>query len=416
MKKFKSFMLLAVLALASLQMNGCATLTSGGECAAESMNPTVMAALDSFESAALAIRLSNRVLLQTPISEQDQWPAKMYGAPSGAAMFKMGLSMLGSTQGVTIPTEIDPETGFPRPTSALYVFLKERDKMLDSEINKADIKFFKVSKENWVELGARKKEGTVDNHVYRNPLTAYGSVTGNNKEVLEMQNDMEAEAKGYKTCSAFLRKTTEEVKDEKVKKANCPDMALKDETTKARLTAHLEEKKKEVAELQKQHGRLASKVYRASVSGADFSAAAMVKIACAVVNGVRALPNIKNEFKGAKGVYNIAMIIPRVKNTFNAFGVYKNNLGMQFTVYRTMYNNIKEIGYEIKDDEPTKQALLRIDNAEVALAEIEPKLILAFAGKDVEFTDSEVAKLNVIAAMYPVQLDLEKALLTAWNK
>ena len=413
---FKSLALLAVLALASLQMNGCATLTSGGECAAESMHPTVMAALDSFESAALAIRLSNRVLLQTPLSEQDQWPAKMYGAPSGAAMFKMGLSMIGSTQGVTIPTEIDPETGFPRPTSALYVFLKERDKMLDTEISKSDIKFFKVSKENWVELGARKKEGTVDDHVYRNPLTAYGSVTGNNKEVLEMQNDMEAEAKGYKTCSAFLRKTTEEVKDEKVKKANCPDMALKDETTKARLTAHLEEKKKEVAELQKQHGRLASKVYRASVSGADFSAAAMVKIACAVVNGVRALPNIKNEFKGAKGVYNIAMIIPRIKNTFNAFGVYKNNLGMQFTVYRTMYNNIKEIGYEIKDDEPTKQALLRIDNAEVALAEIEPKLILAFAGKDVEFTDSEVAKMNVLAAMYPMQLDLEKALLTAWNK
>lgn len=416
MKRIKSLALLAVVILASLQMNGCATITSGGECAAESMNPTVMAALDSFESAAMAIRLSNRVLLQTPLSEQDQWPAKMYGAPSGSAMFKMGLSMLGSTQGITIPTEMDPETGLPRPTSALYVFLKERDKMLDSEVSKNDIRFFKSSKENWVELGARKKEGTVDNHMYRNPLTAYGSVTGNNKEVLEMQNDMEAEAKGYKTCSAFLRKTTEEVKDEKVKKANCPDMALKDETTKARLTAHLEEKKKEVAELQKQHGRLASKVYRASVSGADFSAAAMVKIACAVVNGVRALPNIKNEFKGAKGAYNIATIIPRIKNTFNAFGIYKNNLGMQFTVYRTMYNNIKEIGYEIKDDEPTKQALLRIDNAEVALAEIEPKLILAFAGKDVEFTDSEAAKMNVLAAMYPEQHDLDKAVLTAWNK
>lgn len=416
MKRIKSLALLAVVILASLQMNGCATITSGGECAAESMNPTVMAALDSFESAAMAIRLSNRVLLQTPLSEQDQWPAKMYGAPSGSAMFKMGLSMLGSTQGITIPTEMDPETGLPRPTSALYVFLKERDKMLDTEVSKKDISFFKSSKENWVELGARKKEGTVDNHMYRNPLTAYGSVTGNNKEVLEMQNDMEAEAKGYKTCSAFLRKTTEEVKDEKVKKANCPDMALKDETTKARLTAHLEEKKKEVAELQKQHGRLASKVYRASVSGADFSAAAMVKIACAVVNGVRALPNIKNEFKGAKGAYNIATIIPRIKNTFNAFGMYKNNLGMQFTVYRTMYNNIKEIGYEIKDDEPTKQALLRIDNAEVALAEIEPKLILAFAGKDVEFTDSEAAKMNVLAAMYPEQHDLDKAVLTAWNK
>ena len=226
---FKSLILFAALALASLQMTGCATLTSGGECAAESMNPTVMAALDSFESAAMAIKLSNRVLLETPISEQDQWPAKMYGAPSGAAMFKMGLSMLGSTQGVTIPMEIDPETGLPRPTSALYIFLKERDKMLDSEINKIDISFFKKSKVDFTTLGARKKDGTIDDNIYRNPLAAYGAVTGNSKEVLELQNEIEAEAKGYKTCSAFIRKATEEIKDEKVKKANCPDMAFKDD-------------------------------------------------------------------------------------------------------------------------------------------------------------------------------------------
>ncbi len=416
MKTFKSLALLAVLALTSLQMSGCATLTSGAECAAESMNPTVMAAIDSFESAALAIRLSNRVLLETPLSEQDEWPAKMYGAPSGAAVFKMGLSMLGSTQGITIPTEMDSETGLPRPTSALYLFLKERDKMLDSEISKKDISFFKKNKDSYTKLGARKKEGTVDDFMYRNPLAAYGAVTGNNKEVLELQADLEAEAKGYKTCNAFLNKTTEEVKDEKVKKANCPDMALKDDTTKAKLGANLEEKKKDIAELQKQHGRLASKVYRASVSGADFSVASMVKIVCASVNGVRALPNIKNEFKGAKGAYNIATIIPRIKNILGSFGMYKDNLGMQRTVYATMYNNIKEVGYEIKDDEPTKQALRRIENAEFCLAALEPKLKLAFAGKDVEFTDEEATKINVLAAMYPVQSELEQALMTAWSK
>ncbi len=416
MKMFKSLILFAALALASLQMTGCATLTSGGECAAESMNPTVMAALDSFESAAMAIKLSNRVLLETPISEQDQWPAKMYGAPSGAAMFKMGLSMLGSTQGVTIPMEIDPETGLPRPTSALYIFLKERDKMLDSEINKIDISFFKKSKVDFTTLGARKKDGTIDDNIYRNPLAAYGAVTGNSKEVLELQNEIEAEAKGYKTCSAFIRKATEEIKDEKVKKANCPDMAFKDDKAKALLNAKLEEKKKEVAELQKQHGKLANKVYRASVSGADFSTASMVKIVCAVVNGVRALPNIKNEFKGAKGAVNIAMVIPRVKNIIGAFGMYKNNLGMQYTVYSSMYKNIKEIGYEIKDDEPTKQALLRIENAVVALADIEPKLLLAAAGKEVEFSDNEAATMNVLAAMYPVQSELDQVLQAAWNK
>jgi len=80
-----------------------------------------------------------------------------------------------------------------------------------------------------------------------------------------------------------------------------------------------------------------------------------------------------------------------------------------------MYNNIKEVGYEIKDDEPTKQALNRIENAEVCMAEIEPKLLLAAAGKDVEFTENEVAKINVLAAMYPVQFELEQVLLTAWS-
>lgn len=416
MKLFKSLILSAAIALLTLQMTGCATMTSSAECAAESMNPTVMTAIDSFESAGMAIKLSNRVLLETPLSEQDEWPAKMYGVPSGTAMFKMGLSMLGSTQGVTIPTEMDPETGFPRPTSALYLFLKERDKMLDSEINNDDSSFFRNGKDNYLKLGSRKKEDTVDEYIYRNPLVAYGAVTGNNKEVLELQDDIKAEEKGYKSCSAFMRKTTEEVKDEKVKKANCPDMALKDEKTKAKLTAHLEEKKKEVAELQKQHGNLANKVYNASVSGADFTTASMVKIACAVVNGVRALPNIKNEFSGVKGIYNIAMIAPRIKNIIGSFGMYKDNLGMQLTVYRTMYNNIKEIGYEIKDDEPTKQALRRIENTETCLAEVEPKLMLLAEGKDVDFNDNEVAKLNVLAAVYPVQYDLEQELLTAWNK
>jgi hypothetical protein len=415
MKSLKSLILLVVLALASLQMTGCATLMSGGECAAETMHPTVMAALDSFESAAMAIKLSNRVLMETPLSEQDQWPAKMFGAPSGAAMFKMGLAMAGSTQGVTIPTEVDKETGLPRPTSALYLFLKERDKMLDVEINKNDINFFKSNKNISTPLGTRKKEGTIDDNMYRNPLMAYGAVTGNNKEVLELQNELEAEAKGYKACSAFLRKTTEEVKDEKVKKANCRDMALKDDKAKAKLAVNQEEKKKDIAELEKKYGKLANKVYNASVSGADFTTAAMVKVACAIVNGVRALPNIKKEFEGVQGAYNVATITPRVKNAIGALGIYKDNLSLQFTVYYNMYKQIKGIGYELKDEEPTKKALLRIENSAIALAEIQQKLILAAAGKDVEFTDQEATRMNVLAAMYPAQPELEKALLIALN-
>ena len=416
MKALKSLALLAVLVLTSLQLNGCSTMTAGGECAAESMNPTIMATLDSFESAAMSIKLSNRVLLETPLSEQDEWPSKLYGAPSGAALFKMGLSLFGSTQGVTIPTEMDPETGFPRPTSTLYVFLKDRNQMLDKECSKNDISFFKGKPNKVIScpLGKRKKDGTIDDNVYRNPLMAYGVVTGNKEEVLKMQQDIDLQSKGFKQCNAFIHKTTEEIKDEKVKKAACPDLALKDETVKASLTKKVTENKEELADLEKAHGKLANKVYKASVAGADFSTAAMLKIGCAIVNGIRALPNAKNELAGLKGAYNIAMLLPRIKNIVKATGLYKDNLSLQYTVYKTMYQQIKGT-YEIKDDEPTKQALLRIENAQMALAEIEPKLVLAAAGKEVEFSDYELMKLNVMAALFPANTALDQELRTAWN-
>lgn len=387
---------------ASIQLNGCATMTSGGECAAETMHPTIMSTIDSFESAGMSIQLSNRVLLEAPLSEQDEWPSKLYGAPSGAALLKMGLSMFGSTQGVTIPTEIDPETGFPRPTSALYLFLKDRSLMLDKAVDNNYLKFFTAMPKTVIScpLGIRKKEATIDDNVYRNPLMAYGVVTGNKQQLVEFQQEIEMTSKGFKQCNAFIHKTTEEVIDEKIKKAACPDPAIKDEAIKASLTTKVSEKKEELAEMEKAHGKLANKVYKTSVAGADFSAAAMVKLGCAIINGIRAVPNAKKELAGLKGAYNIAMILPRIKNAIKSFGIYKDNLGLQFTVYKTMYQQVKGT-YEIIDDEPTKQAIFRIENTMMALAEIEPKLVLAATGKEVDFSDYELMKLNVLAALFP---------------
>lgn len=535
-KTLKLMAVVGCLALAT-QLSGCATATSGLECAAESMNPTVMAAIDSFESAAIAIRLSNRVLLEMPINEQDSWPGLLYGAPSGAALFKMGLSLFASSQGITVALEIDPQTGLPRPTSALYLFLKEREQMLAKEASKEDIRFFKsqpprvIARE--IPFHLRKpKVQLIDEHVYRNPLMAFGVVTANRQEMVRVQQDIDLLAQGFRQCDAWVHKS----KAGDVKPAACQDPALKQDALEARIkkasytppnsspaatpapaepaveetptpapspvapprdlgasvsnnkanaaknannnrktknakssknkrgktvepqpevleantaknnaveaapktvppppplngkgVVYVNERDRQTAEkaeeletMRKNYGKLAGRVYNAAVAGADFTMASTVKIGCAIVNGVRALPNINNEFRGARGVYNIAMVISRVKMVMNSFGFYKDNLGLQYTAYKSMYQQIKGTYPDLKDDDPetekkTLEAMRRIELASAVLSDLEPKLALIAKGKDVEFTDAEVAKLNNVAKLYPDQKALETELLAAWR-
>ena len=401
-KKLKFICLAGLLGLALTNLSGCATAMSGLECAAESMNPTVMASLDSFESAAISIKLSNRVLLHSPLSEQDSWPDDLYGAPSGGALLGMGLSAFASSQGITLATEIDPATGWPRPTSALYIFLKEREKLLDQHVDRRDRAFFKSQPRDvfYRELGRRKKPETVHEYVYRNPLMAYGVVTNNRNEMLQLEEEISLTANGYAQCDAFLRKASANSTEE-VKRAACKDPALKDEA----ITAALKEKTADMATMEQTYGKLANKVYSASVAGADFTMASIVKIGCAVVNGIRAYPNINKEFSRMRGVYNAAMLFPRIKMVFSSLGIYKDNLGLQYTVYSTMYQQIKG-KYQIKEDDPaadqkTKEALRRIELAEATMRQLEPKLMLAFAGESVEFSEQEAQKMEQLAAMFP---------------
>lgn len=405
----KQFCIIALFALLAGNLSGCATGMSGIECAAESMNPTVMAALDSFESAAISIKLSNRVLLQSPLSEQDRWPKDLYGAPSGGALFKMGLSAFASSQGITLATEIDPSTGWPRPTSALYIFLKEREKLLDKHVDKKDRAFFTTCNRDiyYRELGRRMKPGTVHEYVYRNPLMAYGVVANNHEEMLKLQEQINLTANGFTQCDAFLRKSSGEV-DNSVKKAACKDPTLKGDV----ITAALKEKNDDMVTMEKNYGKLANKVYSASVAGADFSMAAMVKIGCAVVNGIRAFPNIQNEFRNIRGVYNAAMLFPRIKMVLGSLGIYKDNLYLQYTVYSTMYQQIKG-KYQINEEVPgqeqkTAQALHRIERAEAIMKQLEPKLLLAFAGESVEFSKQEAKELETIAALFPSSEELPR--------
>jgi hypothetical protein len=517
----KTVVLLCGLLLA-LQLSGCATATSGLECGVESLNPTVMGAVDSFESAALAIKLSNQVLLEMPISEQDSWPDKLYGAPSGSGMLKMGLSLLGASQGVAVPFEIDPTTGLPRPTSALYLFLKEREQMLNKEASREDLLFFRTQSPRVIarEIPFHRRQPTtalIDEHVYRNPLMAFGVVTANREEMVRVQQDLDLLAQGFKQCDAWVHASREG----DIKPAACRDPALTsaalgarikkasyapDDTASAatpeqptedaqpllkpsrdlrdalndsksnrsgrktssstlknkkaasaptRATTNnrgtkqttaankrkqsqppqetsrgiiyvseqdrqLSEKGEELATMRQNYGRLASRVYDAAVAGADFSVAALVKIGCAIVNGARALPNIEEEFKGARGVYNLVLVTSRIKMIISAFGYYKNNLGLQYTAYTAMYQQIKGTYPELKDDDPsaqtkTAQALQRIQLATAELQLLEPKLQLLAQGQLNQFSDDDLARLQRLAALYPDQHELRDDLLLAWS-
>lgn len=404
MKIFRTAGLFFAGLLALVQLNGCATVTAGGECAAELYNPTIGAALDSFESAAIAIKLSNRVLLKAPLSEQDTWPSVLYGAPSGMAALKGGLSILGTLAGVSAPLEIDPDTSFPRPTSALYIFLKDRSKMLDEKISKNDVDFFKSNQNDYFRpLGDRKKPETYDENVYRNPLMAFGVVTGNKEEMLKVEQDIQLTADGFGTCDAWSRNS----KEGDVKETYCKDPALKDDALKASI---VKGKMEDFENKKKAYTPLANKVYKAAVAGADFSIAASTKIICAIGVGIRAIPNMNKEFKGWKGVVNIAMLPSRIKNVVSAFGLYRDNLGLQLTAYKTMYNQIKDRGYEIKDDDPkeeekTKAALLRIEQSEALICAMNDKIERLAKGENVEFSSHDLEQVAVLEKLYNSTLE-----------
>ena len=401
-KNMRFICLFALASLWLLQLSGCATGMAMLESGAESMNPTIMATLDSFESGSLAIKTSNRIMMEIPISEQDKWPDKLSGGVSGDAGLKMGGALLGSSQGVTIATEVDPETGFPRPTSSFYLLIKERNKMLDEETRKDDVNYFAGQEPTVISRN-------VEPLVYRNLLMAYATVMNNKEDVSKFQQKLELTSNGFKECDSWVKTSTEG----SVAPTACKDPALKDEAFK------LNEVKKgadEIADLEKKYGQLANKVYSASVAGADFSTACAVKLASAIVNGIRALPNAEKEFRGLKGSYNIAMLLPRIKNAIGSLGFYSDNLGVQLSAYKTMYQQIKGT-YKLKEEDPkkaqqTNAALARMERANSVLATIEPKLLLARSGMAVEFTDDEVDKLNLIAAQYPIQSIVERKLIT----
>lgn len=405
LKTVKPFALLALAGAALLQLNGCATVTAGLESALTP--PSISDTVDSFESAALAIKTSNRILLQAPISEQEAWPEKLYQAPSSNNALKMGIAAFGASQGVTIPTEFDPETGFPRPTSALYILIKDRNQMLNKELKRTYINYFRKNPGAITCAIENKLPDCNNEFAYKNTLMAYGTVSGNSQELAALEQKIELMANGYKECDAWMRRSQEG----DVKPVACKDTGLKSEDVEK--AAQINVKKEDLAEARKNYGKLSKRVYQASVAGADFTAAAVTKLVGAIFKFPSAIQNAPNELRGWKGAVNAAMILPRLKNFFSAIGTYKDNLGVQFTAYSTMYKQIQGT-YDVEDTPKTREAKQRIERVRIALAELEPKLEMLAAGREVGFSAAEQEKWERLAASFPAEsFDPEQAILTA---
>jgi len=402
----KLYMLLILVGAALLQLNGCATLTAATESVLS--KPSISDTVDSFESAALAIKTSNRILLNAPISEQEGWPEKLYHAPSAVNSAKMALSGLGSYYGVTVPTEFDKETGFPRPTSPLYIMIKDRNQMLDKELNKQYLNHFKKNPRDITCSIIDKQPDCVNEFAYRNPMMAYGTITGNNIELAKLEQRVDLMSRGYRECDAWIRKS----KEGDVVPAACKDTGLKGDEVEKGMQINLTKEELEVAK--KTYGRLSKRIYQASVGGADFTAAAVTKIGFAIIKFPAALQNAKQEFSGWKGAVNTVMLLPRLKNLLSAIGIYKDHLGTQFTAYKTMYSQLNE-KYDTGDDEKTKTAKARIERFEAAYAGLAPKLDKIAKGENVEFSQQEVQQWERLAASYPPQ-DEMAATLTALLK
>jgi len=407
MKTIKLICLSALALVGLVQLNGCATITAVAESALTP--PSISDTVDSFESAALAIKTSNRILLYAPISELEEWPEKLYHAPSLENSLKMGISGFGASKGVTIPTEFDPETGFPRPTSPLYLLIKDRNQMLNKQLKKTYVNYFK-NNPGAPECAIDNKTPDCSNpYAYRNPLMAYGTVSGNNMELAKLEQQIDQTANGFKECDAWVRKS----KEGDVAKAYCKDPALKDDDFK---TMEIKKSKEQLEQDRKTYGKLSKRVYQASVAGADFTTAAMTKIVATIVKFPAALKNAPNEIKGWKGAINIAMILPRMKNLFTSIGTYKDNLGLQLTAYKTMYQQI-EGSYGVEEEKPvTKEAKMRIEQFEKEYAAISQRLDLLASGKDAAFTTAEISRWELMAAAYGNHTNMEEAILTAFDR
>jgi predicted transcriptional regulator len=326
--------------------------------------------VDSLESALIAIRLSNTSLLHTPLSENCQWPAQMNNAPSSDTLLKMGVSGALASQGKSAAFEGDPRTGLPRPTSPLYLLLKEKETVL-----------------------RRAKPPRRNGH--RNALRAFGVVSLNNKEVEELERELVAYERGAKKCQGLIG-TTAKTFQRGIKEKYCENKALKI----VKLDGQWESKKAERDDARKQFAPLAKNVLRVTLANLDYLGVALTQMTGVIWKMSSAIKNAKKEFQKLSP-REVAMMVSRLENIKKIAPYFPRYMSDQIKIYKDIYSVLKEDYDDLLDEDEKKVAqriLDRVETAELAYAGIREEIAALAVSEDEVFSNTELFTGDSLAA------------------
>lgn len=331
--------------------------------------------VDSLETALIAIRLSNTTLLHTPLSENCRWPIELSKAPSNQMLVKMGVSGALMSQGKSAAFEIDKRTGLPRPTSPLYLMLKDKEKVL-------------------------KRAKRPNQKCYRNALRAFGVVSMDNDDIAALERALVANEKGQQKCQGLIGANNKTFQ-KGIKEKYCESKALK----VVKLDDQSEASKIERDDAKKQFAPLARNVFRVTLANLDYMGAAMAQMTGSILKMSSAIKNAKTEFKQLRP-REVAMMVSRLENIKQIAPFFPQYMSDQITIYKKIYSVLKEDYDDLLDEDEKKTAQLildRIETLEIAYAGVRDKIAALARNENVSFSDEEKDTWNRLSALYQTE-------------
>ncbi len=339
--------------------------------------PSVRNTIDALESTIIAIRLSNTALLHMPMTDSCQWPVELSRVPSNETLLKMGISGAVMSQGQSIAFEKDPKTGLPRPTSPLYLMLKEKEALL-------------------------KKAKRPGRNAHRNALLAFGVVSLNNKEVRELEHDLIANERGFTRCQGLIRSDNKTFQ-RGIREKFCDKKALRVMQNNFSRREDLASQKETRDMAKGKFAPLAKNVSRVTLAGMDYLGAALAQMTGAILKIPSAINNAKNEFRRLPP-HEVAMMVSRLENIKRIAPYFPQQVSDHISIYKTLYNVLKDEYPDDLDEEEKKtaqQVLDRVLAVETAYDGIREKIAALSRGENIHFSANEEETWARLAALFP---------------
>lgn len=393
----KKFAMAGAVSLVGIGCSGCfvyGVQTVYGPMDARDPNPTFLKTFDAIETSLAAIALAYRMQLGLPLSARDRWDTHLMNTSTP----KPPLGLFAKPPEQLMPRK-DPETGLPRTSGDLLTSLRKAGETLDKSCDRDSFDYFKQQPSSVISRDVVRPGEKAPLTVYRNALLAYGAVMGQNNEALQLAGVAAANMKKFTEFNAVIRTTADGLSDAATVAKQYSPVIWQAQSNDGDLTATPGAASPED---QSKYGDLATNLYRLAITGADICAVTEMKFSYAALNGMRSLLNIKHELAG--GEYDLPAITPRIKNMLRSLGLIGEHLAVQRRIFRMMYREIRN-RYQVATDTASNRALRRLETMESVLAEFDPTIRLALAGKPIRFTDAENARLQMLETLFSGAVD-----------